>query len=93
MLIAGVDELLLERGDQAQAGCRIHRLDGAAQELARTALPRRAVSLADIAEKEVLGRGIVCEVHAHLRRRIGHDHQIAAGAERRVEDRPERGLH
>ena len=93
MLVAGVDELLLERRDQLQAGRRIHRLDGAAQELARAALPRRPISVADVTQKEMLGRGIVREVHAHLRRRIGHDHQITAGAERRVEDRPERGLH
>ena len=41
----------------------------------------------------MLGRGAVGEIHPHLGRRIGHDHQIAGGAERRVEDRPERRLH
>ena len=93
LLVAGVDELLLERGDQAQAGRRIQCGDGAAQELARAAFPGRAVGVADVAEEEMLRRGVVGEIDAHLGGGIGHDHQIAGGAERRVEDRAECRLH
>ena len=93
VLVAGIDELLFERGDKLQPGCRIERGDRAAEELARAAFPRRAVGIADVAKEEVLRRGAIGEIHPHLGRRIGYDHQIAGGAERRVEDRPERRLH
>ena len=59
LLVAGIDELLLERGDQAQAGRGVQRGDRAAQELARAALPRRAVGVADVAQEEMLRRGTV----------------------------------
>ena len=49
---AGIDEFLLERGDEVQAGCRLQLARGAAQEVARAAFPRGAVGGADVAEKE-----------------------------------------
>ena len=67
--------------------------DRPAEELARAALPRRAVGVADVAQKEVFRRRPILEVHPDLDCRIGHDHQVAGGAERRIEDRPECRLH
>jgi hypothetical protein len=87
------DEFLLEGGDELEPACLIEGRGGAAQELTRAALPGAAVGVADISQKEVLGRRAVAEIDIHLGGWIGHDHEIAAGAERRIEDRPEAGLH
>ena len=54
VLIPRIDELLLEGGDQAQATGLGQRGNAAAEELARAALPRGAVGVADIAEEEML---------------------------------------
>ena len=93
VLIAGIDELLLERRDQAPAAGILERADGTPQELARAALPGRAIGIADIAEEEMFRCGAVGEVDTHLRRRIGHDHQVAGGSEGRIEHGAECGLH
>ena len=93
ILDAGIDELLLEGGDEVKPARRVERGDGAAQELARAALPRAAVGVADIAEDEMLRRRAVGEIDARLGAHVWHHHEIAAGAERRVEDRPEGRLH
>ena len=93
VLDAGIDELLLEGGEQMETACLFQRGGSAAQERAHTALPRAAVSVADIAEEEMLRGRAVAEVHMHFGGRIRHDHEVAARSERRVEDRPEAGLH
>ena len=93
ILDAGIDELLLEGGDEMKPARRIERGDGAAQELARAALPRAAVGVADIAEDEMLRRGAVGEIDTRLGAHVWHHHEVAAGAERRIEDRPEGRLH
>jgi hypothetical protein len=93
VLDSGVDELLLEGGDQPQAGRGIECRERATQEFARAAFPGRAVGVADIAEDEMFRCRTVGEIDAHLGGRVGHDHQVAAGAERRVEDRSEGRLH
>ena len=90
---AGVEELLLERGDQAKARHLFELLDGAAQEIARAAFPGGAVGIADVAEKEMLDRRAVAKIDPHFGGGVGHDHEIAGGAERRVPDRPERRHH
>jgi hypothetical protein len=66
VLDAGIDELLLEGGDEVQAARLFQRLDGAAQELARAALPGRAVGVADVAEEEMLRRRAIAEIDPHL---------------------------
>ena len=93
LLHPGIDELLLEGGDEVQPARGIERGDGAAQELARAAFPRGTVGVADVAEKEVLDRRAVVEIDAHLGGHIRHHHEIAAGAEWRIENDPERVLH
>ncbi len=93
ILDARVDELLLEGRLQIEAARLLQRGDRTAQELAHAAFPRSTVRFANIAEEEVLRCGAVAEIHMHLSRRIRHDHEIAGGAERRVEDRTEAGLH
>ena len=55
--------------------------------------PRGTVGVADVAEKEVLDRRAVVEIDAHLGGHIRHHHEIAAGAEWRIENDPERVLH
>jgi Isochorismatase family len=79
--------------DQMQPARRVERGDGAAQKLARAALPGAPISLADVAEDEMFWRRAISKIDAGLGAHIRNDHEIAAGAEGRVEDRPERRLH
>ncbi len=93
VLDAGVDELLLESGDQSQSRRGFECGERATQELARAAFPWRAVGVAQVAEKEMFRCGTVGEIDTYLGGGVGHDHQVAAGAERGIEDRSESGLH
>src|SRR5262245_55165264 len=80
---------LARRRRRPEAAYLFSRRNGAPQELARAALPRAAVGVANIAEKKMLGRRSIAEIDIHFCRRVRHDHEIAAGTERRIEDRPE----
>ena len=66
ILDAGIDELLLEGGDEVKPARRVERGDGAAQELARAALPRAAIGVADVAKDEMLRHRTVGEIDARL---------------------------
>src|SRR5271166_743665 len=89
----GVDDFLLEGGDQAKACCVFELSHGAAQEITRAAFPSAAIGIADIAHEEMLNRRSVAEIDPNLDRRVGHDHEISSGAERGVPDRPKRRHH
>src|ERR1700730_9107041 len=89
---ARVEEFLLECRVEAKARRLIQLLDGASQEVARTAFPGAAVGIADIAEKEMLDCRTVSEIDPHLDGRVGHDHQIPGRAKGGVPDRP-KGRH
>ena len=95
VLDPGIDEFLLEGARKLEPARLLKRRDRPAQELARAALPRAAVGVADIAEDEMLNwsADALAEIDAHLGRRVWHDHEIPAGAKRRIEDRAEAGLH
>src|SRR6516165_5965458 len=86
----GIKELLLEGGYQAKTRHFFELPDSAAQKIARTAFPGATVGIADVAEKEVLGRRAIAKIDTHFGGRVGHDHKISSGAERRVPDWPER---
>ena len=68
ILNAGIDELLLEGGNEVKPARRIERCDSAARELARAALPRATIGVADIAEDEMLRNRAVGKIDARLRR-------------------------
>ena len=93
ILDAGIDKLLFERGDQVEPAHLCQRSGRATQKRAHAAFPRAAIRIADVAEKEVLRRAIVAEIHVHFGGWVRHDHEVAAGAEWRVENLPEAGLH
>ena len=63
----GIDELLLEGGDQMQLARRVERGDGAAQKLPPAALPGAPV-VADVAEDEMFWRRAISEIDAGLGR-------------------------
>jgi len=52
---AAVDELVLQRGDQAQAGRPLEAVERPPEEQAGAVFPGRAVGLEDIAQEEELG--------------------------------------
>ena len=89
----GIEELLLERGDQAEACHFIELPDSAAQKIARAAFPGATVGIADVAKKEMLDRRAIGKIDPHLGRGIGHNHEVSGSAERRVPDWPERRHH
>jgi len=93
VLHAGIDELLLKGGAQIEAACLRQSGGRPAQEFAHAAGPRGAIDFAYVAEEEVLRSRAIPEVHMHFRRGVRHDHQVARGAEGRVQDRTETGLH
>ena len=63
---AGVEEFLLERRHEPQARQVVELLDGAPQEIPRTALPGAAVGIADVAQEEMLDRRPVGEIDPHF---------------------------
>lgn len=91
VLDAGIDELLFEGGADGEARALPQCRQCAAQKMARAALPVLALRRQDVAEIEPLGG--IGERHLDARGRIGNQHQVAFGAERRVVDRPERRHH
>ena len=96
ILYSRIDEFLLEGGDQLEPAHLFECRDRPAQEIARATFPRAAVGVANVAEEEMLDFGAgraLAEIDTDLGGSIGHDHEIPARAERRIEDRTEAGLH
>ena len=89
---AGIDQLLLEGGEQVQAELRPERRKRTREEAARTTLPGCCLRAEEVAEQQVdVGRA--GHRDARLRRRVRHQHQVASRAERRVVDWSERRQH
>ena len=83
-----IDQLLLEAGEQLQPELRPQRRQAAGQEAARAAFPRLAPRGVKVAEQQRDG-GRVRHRDGAARRRVGHQHEVARRAERRVVDRSE----
>ncbi len=92
VLGAGIDQLLLEAGQQGQAELRLQRCQGTTEEPARAALPGHAVRAVEVAEQQADVRR-ARRGDERPRRRVRHQHQVARSAERRVVDRAESGEH
>ena len=94
ILDAGIDEFLLEGGDQLEPARLVPGLATARRRNSRGQHSQGLPSVLRMSpRKKCSRRRAVAEIDIHLGARIGHDHEIAAGAERRIEDRPEAGLH
>src|SRR5208282_3289744 len=86
---AAVGELLLEAGEQPQAGLALQPLQRSPQDMARAELPWGAFQRAKVAEKEMFPRTTL-ERNLHAGSGIGHQGDFAPGAEWRHLYRPER---
>ena len=78
---AAVDELVLQRGHQVQAGRPLEAIERPPEEQAGAVFPGPAVGLEDIAQEEELGRRAVAEIDVHPRIAVGHEDQVAPRAE------------
>src|SRR5690349_10115392 len=96
ILYSRIDEFLLEGARKLESARLLECRDRSAQELARATFPRAVVGVANVAEEEMLDLGAgraLAEIDPHLGGSVGHDHEVTARAERRIEDRTEAGLH
>jgi hypothetical protein len=90
---AVIQKFVLEGGQQRAAADQPELRQRPTKEIARTAFPRRAVRHPDVAHEKMLARPAVIKVHTEFGGRVGHQHHLPGGAERRIGDRAEGGDH